>query len=250
METLSLPQSKLTRLAIWLNHHWLLVFSILYGTFVGLPFLAPLFMKLGWQGPGNAIYILYTFLCHQLPQRSYFFFGPERMYDLSVIQVNWENTLNPFVLRQFAGNPVLGWKVAWSDRMVSMYTSILFAAWIWYPLRKRIKGLPLWGLVLLALPLFIDGVTHTISDFAGIGHGFRDTNAWLVTLTNNSFSPTFYAGDNIGSFNSWMRLITGILFGIGAGWYLFPMIDEMANSFLRQQTLKLRQVAELQARVG
>jgi hypothetical protein len=89
-----------------------------------------------------------------------------------------------------------------------------------------------------------------LSDFAGIGMGFRDTNIWLVELTNNAFSAAFYAGDNLGSFNSWMRLITGILFGLGAGWYLFPMIDEMAIAFLRTRELKTRKLAKLQAQAN
>ena len=71
-----------------------------------------------------------------------------------------------------------------------------------------------------------DGVTHFISDFAGIGLGFRDTNIWLGNLTNFVFSNSFYVGDAFGSFNSWMRLITGILFGIGFVWLAFPLLDE------------------------
>ena len=54
---------------------------------------------------------------------------------------------------------------------------------------------------------------HFISDLVGIGLGFRDSNAWLAVLTGNIFPAAFYAGDALGSFNSWMRLITGILFG-------------------------------------
>lgn len=76
----------------------------------------------------------------------------------------------------------------------------------------------------------MDGGTHTISDFAGIGEGFRDTNQWLAILTNNSFPAIFYAGDALGSFNSMMRLITGILAGLAVIWLAFPYI-------LQSQTL-------------
>ena len=67
------------------------------------------------------------------------------MYSLEEIQTVWQETINPMVLRQFIGNPEMGWKVAWSDRMVSMYASILVFAWLWYPLRKRLKLLPWWA---------------------------------------------------------------------------------------------------------
>jgi len=65
-----------------------------------------------------------------------------------------------------------------------------------------------------------------ISDLAGIGQGFRDTNVWLQVLTNNVFPITFYQGDALGSFNSWMRLITGILFGIPLVGFAYPYIND------------------------
>lgn len=230
-----------TRLSYWLARRWMLAFSILYGLLVGLPFLAPVFMQIGWEGPGRAIYFLYTVLCHQLPQRSFFLFGPRAMYDLPTIQAAWQDTFNPLILRQFIGNPAMGWKVAWSDRMVSMYTSILLFGWLWYPFRKRLKAFPLWALVLLAFPMFVDGSTHFISDFAGIGQGFRDSNAWLGNLTNHAFSPSFYTGDAPGSFNSWMRLITGVLFGAGVVGYVFPVLEDIARQTARLVKVKYRE---------
>jgi len=133
------------------------------------------------------------------------------------------------ILRQFIGNSDLGWKMAWSDRMFSMYGGVLFFAWIWYPIRKRIPRLPLWGLVLLAIPMLLDGGSHLISDLAGIGQGFRDTNVWLAQLTRSAFPQNFYAGDALGSFNSWVRLITGGLFSLGLVWFAFPEIEEAVS---------------------
>ena len=72
----------------------------------------------------------------------------------------------------------------------------------------------------------IDGISHFISDLTGIGQGFRYLNMWLATLTSNNLPLTFYAGDALGSFNSWMRILTGILFGIGVVWFGFPYLDE------------------------
>jgi hypothetical protein len=73
-----------------------------------------------------------------------------------------------------------------------------------------------------------------ISDLAGIGQGFRDSNAWLATLTNNIFLATFYSGDAFGSFNSWMRLITGALFGLGAVWLAYPYVESAFADAARQ----------------
>lgn len=183
-------------------------------------------MRLGWDGPAKAIYFLYLFFCHQLPQRSYFLFGPEVSYSLTEIQSVWVDTINPLVLRKFTGTPEMGWKVAWSDRMVSFYGSIWLSGLLWWSNRSRIKNLPWWGLVLFLLPISLDGGSHMISDLSGIGQGFRDTNLWLSSLTNQSFSIRFYSGDALGSFNAWMRIVTGILAGVGLVWFSFPYIEK------------------------
>jgi len=208
----------------WISHHWFETFLVVYGLWVFTPFLAPVFMQIGWTGAGRAIYFIYSFFCHQLPERSFFFFGQKTMYALSEIQAVWQDTANPLILRKFIGNETMGWKVAWSDRMISFYAGIWLFAALWYPLRRKLKPLSWLAFVLLLLPLVIDGSTHTLSDLAGIGQGFRDTNQWLAVLTNNAFPPSFYAGDALGSFNSWMRFITGLLAGLAIVWLAFPYI--------------------------
>ena len=199
--------------------------GILLGIYVGLPFLAPVFMHWGWTEPAQAIYYVYSWLCHQLPERSFFFFGPRFTYSLFEVQKAWKPSFDPGILRQFIGNPQLGWKMAWSDRMVSMFTSLWLFGWLWWPLRKRLKALPWWGLVIFLLPMAIDGASHLVSDLAGIGHGFRDANLWLAAITGQFFPVSFYAGDAWGSFNSLIRLLTGIMFGLGVVWYTYPYLD-------------------------
>ena len=208
----------------WISQHWFQIFLVVYGLWVFLPFLAPVFMHIGWTGAGKTLYLIYSFICHQLPERSYFLFGQKTMYSLAEIQAAWQDTINPLILRKFIGNPEMGWKVAWSDRMISFYTSVWFFAIVWYPFRRRVKPLPWWGFILLLLPMILDGGSHTASDFSGIGQGFRDTNLWLAALTNYSLPGTFYAGDALGSFNSIMRLLSGLLAGLGIVWLAFPFV--------------------------
>jgi uncharacterized membrane protein len=210
----------------WLKQHWIILFGIVFGVYVGLPFIAPVFIHLGWKPVGNAIYFVYSILCHQLPERSFFLFGPKFTYSLADIRAAGQETNNFFALRQFIGNGEMGWKVAWSDRMVSIFTSIWFFGLLRWPFRRRLPKFPVWVLVFLLLPMAVDGTTHLVSDMAGIGLGFRDTNLWLATLTHNVFRPEFYAGDAWGSFNSLMRLVTGLLFGLGFGGFIFPLLDE------------------------
>ncbi len=196
-------------------------------------------MRIGWDGSARVIYFAYSFLCHQLPHRSFFLFGPQLTYSLAEIQNAWQNTINPMILRQFVGNPEMGWKVAWSDRMVSMFVSTWLFGILWWPLRRRLPKLPWWGLALFQLPMAVDGTTHLISDLAGIGQGFRDSNAWLAILTSHAFPASFYAGDAWGSFNSLMRLLTGILFGLGIVWFGYPYLNEAFSQATQPPFIKV-----------
>jgi hypothetical protein len=213
------------RVTDWPALRWYAVFLGISGVWVGLPWLAPVLMHLGLDEPARAIYAFYSLQCHQLPQRSFFLFGPGAMLSLSQIRLVWKDTLDPLVLRQFIGTSSVGFKVAWSDRMVSMYTSIPIATALWLPMRRRIRALPLWGFLLLALPIALDGGTHMLSDLSGIGQGFRYTNLWLSNLTGGVLPMSFYVGDALGSFNSWMRLLSGLIFGVAAVWTVFPRLQ-------------------------
>src|SRR3972149_6914615 len=202
-------QTNSGRLTHFLSQHWFFLLSLILGLYIGLPFLAPAFMQIGWSGPARVIYFIYSWLCHQLPQRSFFLFGPQMTYSLAEVQSAWQSTTEMWILRQLIGNPEMGWKVAWSDRMVSMFTSIWLFGLIWWPLRKRVKPVPWQGLLLLILPIGLDGGSHALSDLVGIGQGFRDSNAWLAALTPHAFPTTVYAGHAWGSFDSLMRLVPG-----------------------------------------
>ena len=217
-------RSGLNSFGNWLDLHWFAVFLTVYGLWVWLPWLAPVAMHAGWNALGSAIYGIYSFFCHQLPERSFFLFGPKSMYSLGEIQAAWQQTINPAILRQFIGTQAMGWKLGWSDRMVSFFTSVWIFGVLWWPLRRKVKPLPPWGFALLLLPIVLDGGSHMVSDLAGIGRGFRDSNLWLASLTHNSLPVSFYAGDVLGSFNSMMRLITGVLAGLSIDWLALPFI--------------------------
>jgi uncharacterized membrane protein len=235
--TRTIPSKPKQSVFDWISNHWFATFLIIYGTWVWLPFLAPILMKLGLTTAGNIVYFIYSFFCHQLPERSIFFFGEKTMYSLSEIQAAWQDTANPMILRKFIGNEAMGWKIAWSDRMISFYTSVWLFALAWWPVRRKLKPIAWLAFALLLIPMIIDGSTHAISDLRGIGLGFRDTNQWLAALTNNALSPAFYAGDALGSFNSWARLISGLLAGLGIVWLAFPYIFQ--SQALSQQLNQL-----------
>ena len=152
----------------WIGRHWLGVFNVAFGAFVLLPFAAPVLMALNAQSLARVLYFVYSFVCHQLPERSWFLFGPNFTFPLARF-VELTGSANPLVLREFIGN------------------------------------------------------------------GFRDTNAWLSALTNAALRPDFYAGDAWGSFNSVMRLATGVAAGLGVAWLVLPRLDSLVGGIAPQQ---------------
>lgn len=235
--------------------HWLVIFLVVYGLFNALPFVAPLFMKLGWTGAGNAIYTTYSFLCHQMAQRSFFLFGEHVMYrpDQLPVALTGSTGADTLLLREFRGSEALGWKVAWSDRMISLYGGVWLAGLMYWGIARlrTVKPISLLGFGLLMLPLALDGGTHMISDnVAGLLTGFRYDNAWLAALTGYVLPEGFYAGDALGSFNSWMRLITGLLAAVGVVWLAFPLIDRAARGTVHDIDVNLAHIAHKQRRAS
>src|SRR5579871_1705710 len=156
---------------LWLLDHWVLIFSVFFGIVMIAPFLAPVFMRLGWMGAAQAVYFIYSFLCHQMAQRCFFLFGPQPMYNAAQLPVTLTGNMGTDMLtvRAFTGNTTLGWKVAWSDRMVYMYGAVWLAGMLFGVMRhrRRIQPLSILGFILLMLPMAIDGGTHLLSDMIG-----------------------------------------------------------------------------------
>jgi uncharacterized membrane protein len=240
------------RLALNLARHWLLYVNVIFGVLVLTPFAAPLLMRIGATAFADAIYFIYSFLCHQLPQRSYFIFGPKISYSLAEIGTVWQSD-DILTLRQFIGNSAMGWKVAWSDRMVSMYGSLWVGGLLYALLRKKLPRLsPLAWLFLGIMPMGLDGLSHTLNDaLTGIsGTGFRDTNAWLQVLTGNIFPASFYAGDAFGSFNNLARGLTGLLTGLATIWFIYPFVDDAMHDVAHQAQSKLASPRAIQLGFG
>ena len=208
-----------------LSRHWLAWANLFSGALVGVPWLAPALMKIGAVGPARLIYVVYGFLCHQLADRSFFLFGPRWMYSATELLRYAPGADTWLGLRAFVGTPELGYKVAWSDRMMALYGGLFLGGLLFALVRRRLHALNWRIFGLLTLPMVVDGVTHWVSDLAGLEQGFRYTNAWLARLTGRLLPQSFYVGNALGSFNSWMRLSTGLLFGLAVAWVVYPALE-------------------------
>lgn len=210
-------------LGAYLSRHWLLFVNTGYGLFIGLTAVAPLLLALGLDGPAWLLYRAYALNCHQLPQRSYFLFGPHGIDTYSLQQVlGWG--ANPTNLRSFVGNPEIGFKMAMAHRTTAIFAAILMGGLVYVLFRRRAKGLSWKWYVALMAPMVLDGFSHVISEVTGLG--FRQTNAWAAWLTGSAFGVAFYTGTTIGSLNWLLRTLTGALAGMASVWLLYPRIDE------------------------
>lgn len=187
----------------WIARHWLACFNIAWATYAFLPFLAPLFMHLGWEAPARAVYFLYSYTCHQLPDHSYFLFGPSLApQDGQLLAAGMQASSNLYVERQFIGNAEIGYKVALCQRDVAIYGSVFLAGVIFAFMRTWLRPLPAKWFLVLMLPIAIDGGTQLI--------GLRESN-WVL------------------------RMITGSLFGIAAVWWAYPYVQDAMNDVLREE---------------
>lgn len=182
------------RLVLGIARHWVAFFGIVLFLYVGVPMLAPIFMHLGWNGPARAIYLIYSPACHQLPDRSYFLFGEQRVYTLEELEA--ADVLPGVGLlerRRFIGDEALGWKTALCQRDVAIYGSMILAGVAFVLLRGRLGKLSLPLFALFVVPIAVDGLSQLF--------GLRTSNWWLRTLT-------------------------GALFGAGVVWLVYPYLQD------------------------
>ncbi len=153
--------------------YWVPVLAFFIAIYAGLPLLAPILMANGYDMPANLIYSVYQMLCHQLPSRSYF---------------------------------IDGYQVAYCQRDVAIYTTLLATTLLFPLVRSRLKPLPWQWYLVLITPMAIDGLTQLV--------GLR--------------------------FSNWqLRTVTGVLFGLGTAWLALPYVEEAFQDIRKSVSLKL-----------
>ena len=178
---------------------WLRLVLILLGLLAMLPWLAPIFAAAGWWGLANPIYMLYVFLCHQLPERAATLFGYQ-------VAFCWRNAAI------YGGLFGFGLLYALSTRPpVSSRGPLAVSALITRHLAKLPRAIPLWAYMLTLAPLALDGFTHML--------GLRDG------LFNEPTFGSFLVGSQFLSLNWWLRISTGLLAAFGTVWFTFPRLD-------------------------
>ena len=194
------------RVVVWLSHHWLALINTVLAIYVGLPFVAPVAIESRHPFVAQIIYTVYTPVCHQLPQRSYFLYGEKPTYSLQelVDRVGEENLpLYPWP-RPFNGNAQVGYKVALCERDLAIYGALFLSGIIFSLFRSRIRPLPFWAYLLIGvIPMGLDGGSQFVS--------------YLLPAVVPDFVPRE---------STWLlRTITGALFGVATAWLAYPNLQ-------------------------
>jgi uncharacterized membrane protein len=104
--------------------------------------------------------------------------------------------------RAFIGNAQVGFKVALCERDIAIYGSILLFGVVFVLSGKRIKALPWWlWLALAIVPVGLDGFSQLFSQPP------------LSLLPYRESTP-------------YLRVLTGAMFGFFSVWFAYPMLEE------------------------
>lgn len=200
-------------LSDWFSRSYVWVITIFICIYTGIPFLAPVLENRGYSGTANGIYGFYSLLCHQLGYRSYFIGGRQPFYPreqakmtgvLTYEAVTGKAASDLDFARGFKGSDELGYKIAICERDIAIYGSMILFGFIFQAAGRKIKGLRWYFWIAIALiPIAIDG----LSQLPGLTSGWP---AWLPVRESTPF----------------LRSITGVLFGAGTAWYMYPMMEE------------------------
>lgn len=213
------------RFIFWLSHHWLAISNTLAFLYVAPSFLAPILMRLGAKGPATIIYTMYHVTgCHQLPQRSWFLFGPQLTYTVPELQAHlgMDTAFDSLVWR-YIGSERWGYKVALCQRCTAIYGAIFFSGLVYGLLRTvlgwKVRPIPWWVYVGLGIvPMGIDGGYQLFS------------YALLLMIPSIPISPH--------ETTPLMRVITGALFGWATVWLAYPYVRETMDEI--RQSLQHR----------
>ncbi len=215
------------RLFFWLSRRYMLIFNAFTFLYVGMAFLAPVLMNGGRIGSANIIYSVYGRLCHQLSYRSWFLYGDQAVYPREIANISGLETYSeatgndPYDLEaavNFRGNEQLGYKVAFCQRDIAIYSAILLFGLIFSITNRKIPSLPLAAWFILGIvPIGLDGLSQIVSQLP-----------WGIIPLRES-TPL-------------LRTITGGLFGFATAWFGYPVVEESMADTRKIMAVKFKAV--------
>jgi uncharacterized membrane protein len=198
----------------WLAKHWLALVNTFFFFYAGLPFLAPVLLTAGYVGAANAIYRMYSFLCHQLPSRAYF---------------------------------IAGEQVCLCHRCLAIYMTLFIGGISFNWIRRSLKPLPARWYLLFMLPMALDGgmglasemlqfmpiailwvVGLTLMGGVALGLYLKKQLSWhiIICLGCGVLALLYLQFVGPHQSNLLLRDATGFIYGIGTVWVAYPLLEE------------------------
>lgn len=239
---------RLRRALLIAAYSWLRIALTFLALYISLPWVAPVLAKVGWHGPADVIYTLYSPFCHQFAFRSVFVFGAQPFYPRgaadsayapfeqfaaqseafqaqyrrwsavyagsvssppgSVEGLQQFSVAQQIAARHFVGDQTFGYKTSLCMRDLAIYTMIFVGGLIYRRYRWRIRPLPFWIFVI-----------------AGLGPVGIDGLSQLLSYPPFEFWPV---RETLPIF----RIVTGGVFGLMSAWLGFPYFERSMQDLI------------------
>ncbi|MEA3357302.1 MAG: DUF2085 domain-containing protein [Patescibacteria group bacterium] len=208
----SIPETRklFKKIFEWVLSNFHLLLAIFITIYTVIPILSPILLHFGFTRPGWWIQTTFRIFCHQRPERSIFLFGEKLTYSLSELINNgyWSSIFGyPFV-----GSERIGYKVAFCIRCTFLYGTLAATGLVTSLSRKIIK-ISWWTPVLLILPMTLDGTMQFLSEATFIAQDKLELE----------LAKPYYLSNNL------TRAVTGGLFGLGIGLFIFSQLKIIGN---------------------
>jgi uncharacterized membrane protein len=232
--------SKGDRFSMWFSKHYLLVFNLFVIFYIGLPFLAPVFLKVGVEAPAAAIYKLYSGLCHQLSYRSWFLFGEQPIYPREAAGIEGYLTFHEATgldehglvdARNFLGTEFVGYKIALCQRDLAIYGAILIFGVLFGLTGRKIKPLPFLVWISIGiLPIGFDGLSQLFGQ--------------ILAEPVFEFLQPYFGFISFRESTPFLRTLTGFLFGFTTAWFGYPLVEETMQDARRLLAAKFARLED------
>jgi len=141
-------------LARAVSRGWAWIVALLFGVYALLPWLSPLLRHLGFERAGRMLMLAYASFCHQLPERSFSWYG---------------------------------YQVCYCHRCTALYTSLAAFSALYAIGRWRL-ALPTVAMLAMVLPMAVDAGWHALDDVFAAALRSPDAsvgsmNFWLRMIT-------------------------------------------------------------------
>ncbi|MFP4323081.1 MAG: DUF2085 domain-containing protein [Anaerolineales bacterium] len=254
------------KLYIRLQRRWAEILIAILFVYVALPFVAPTLMRVGATGPANALYTIYSPLCHQFAFRSMFLYGEQLFYPRAevdqdtfvsfdqraaqseaFVETYTERRRNAITSEQgtaaaqmyeFGGPDELG---QWSTTLQLAARSFRGDAQMGYKVALCARDIAIYGAMVIGGILFLfvrkrlRPVPLLLYAILGLGPIGLDGFSQLISYPPFELWPARESPPEL-------RVLTGFMFGLMNVWLAFPYLEESMQRSANEMSATLDQI--------